>query len=174
MSGLLVLSLAAGFSAAAEVGAGIVLLAAVLTALGVIVRKSWQGFRGLVRIYHLSHRAFETIIGTEQTLGIGDRISQVERELRPNGGNSLRDAVDQAASKARAAVSEAQRIGTITEDLRSDQLAQNNRIRAMREYLERDREELTMARRGLEAAVSELLMVEGNEQRRLRDGEETP
>ena len=178
------------FAAFSRLGGGIILLAGVLTALGVIGRKLWRAARGAGRMYQLGHAAFETIVGTAEHLGISDRISQVERELRPNGGGSLRDAVDQGTREARAAVTEAQRVGAITEELRGYAEANRNgiaelrqgqatvdqritdhrrrndeQILALRDYLESDRQELLLAKQGLEAAVTELLMVDAHETR---------
>lgn len=83
--------------------AGIVLAAAVLTALGLISRKLW-------RLVKLGERAVEDILGTEDHKSLRDQLADVqaevsevkavalrsEKELHPNSGSSLRDDVRKA------------------------------------------------------------------------------
>jgi hypothetical protein len=84
-----------------DVGAAVVLVSAVLVALGVIVRILW-------RFVLLSVRAFETIVGTHDAAGtvvkpgLVDRIESVEAQLKQNGGNSARDSLDRIEIKLAA------------------------------------------------------------------------
>lgn len=174
-----------------------VALAALLVALGTIHRYVWpaikaigRGVQGMYRLYIATQRFVHDWFGDEGQPSITVRIGRMEDQLRPNGGGSLRDAVDraarearQAAGEARTAATEAGRVGRITEslqqgveDLRHDQSAQGQRItdhrrrndeqiQALREYLESERDDLLLAKQGLEASITELLMVEGHEPR---------
>lgn len=183
----------------------LVTVSALLLALGTIYRYVLPALRGLWRgvkaLVHASEEVrdvledFRTVGGFQ---GLADQVNEVkalatasQKELHPNGGGSLRDAVDEgrtearaAATAARAAVEEAQRIGHITEslqggiaDLRTETSTHGQRITdhrrrndeaiaALREYLQADRDDLLLAKQGLEAAVTELLMVESHETRK--------
>lgn len=172
-------------------------IAALLIALGTIHRYVWpaikafgRGIAGAVRLYKLVQQFVHDWFGDSEHLSVPTRISRMEKELRPNGGGSLRDAVDgaarearQAAGEARTAATEAGRVGRITEslqqgleDLRSDQSMQGQRItdhrrrndeqiNALREYLEAERNELLLAKQGLEASLTEVLMAESHQPR---------
>jgi hypothetical protein len=90
-----------------QLGTAIVLLAAVVGALGFLLTKAWRAVRWVVRAVRLSVRAFEDIVGTPEHPGVIDRLQLVEvtqgehgallrsmhYELHPNGGMSMRDSV---------------------------------------------------------------------------------
>ena len=190
-------------------------LAAVLTALGVIYRYIWPAIK-------VSYRAVRTLEKAAEDYRMSGGFAGLYKELHPNGGGSLRDAVDAgrqeartaaeeartAAAEARLAVQEATRVAEAVEsnadgiehlrdqvndvsqrvtalDQRAADLdgkidAQGARIDShrqrnedtaeeLRRYLSQERTDLMDAKQGLEASVSELLMVEGHEQRTKRD-----
>lgn len=110
----------------------VIYTAAFLAALGGIHKFVWPALRGAYRLA----RGTERFIAEYQQTG---GFAGLYKELHPNGGSSLRDAVDrvgreardaaaaarEAVTEAQAAVSEAQRVGEITEELRG--YAEDNR-----------------------------------------------
>jgi hypothetical protein len=103
-----------------EWAGGIVAVLGALSAVFLAGQRLWKFVR-------LSVHAFETIVGTPEKAGkpgsgmpgMADRLDSVEKELRPNGGGSLRDVVDTAAKEARVAAAGVVRLEATTEDLRS-------------------------------------------------------
>ena len=160
----------------------LLLTAAVLVALGTVKRYVWPALCGAYRLlrtidqgatdYHLSG-GFAGIKRRDDEMAA--EISAIKKELHPNGGGSLRDAVDKAATEARTAAEEAARIGKVTEgldrrliDVREVVDAQTERITDHRrrnqetvdrieQYLIGERVDLLEAKQGLEASVHELL-----------------
>jgi hypothetical protein len=172
-------------------------LAALLVALGTIYRYVLPALGALWRLLRGTE---EFIADWRQTGGLGglyEQLQQVKalsqsshRELHPNGGSSLRDsmtrveeqgqqtsqAVDRLegyASTSREGIAELrQQVDAQGERITDHRQRQEQTIAALREYLEGERVDLVEAKRGLEAAVSELLMVEGR-QEYLRADEES-
>lgn len=113
-------------------------VAALLVALGTIYRYIWpalkavgRGVMGLIRLYQGTTQFISEWSGAGG-LSVPARIQRIEKELHPNSGSTLRDAVDRAAQEAReaagharVAVTEANRLGAITHELRD--YAQSNR-----------------------------------------------
>ena len=85
-------------------GEALLALVALLTGLGLLARKAWGGVRNMARFINETmpriHRALDDVIGDDDRPGLVDRLGVLEdnqttikRELFPNGGGSLRDAV---------------------------------------------------------------------------------
>lgn len=167
----------------------LLLTAAVLVALGTVKRYVWPTLCAAYRLlrtidqgatdYHLSG-GFAGIKRRDDEMAA--EISAIKKELHPNGGGSLRDAVDKAATEARTAAEEAARIGKVTEgldrrlidvrevvDAQTERLVDTNErisdhrrrnqetVERIEQYLIGERVDLLEAKQGLEASVHELL-----------------
>ena len=64
--------------------------AAALTAILILGKTTWPLVRKAVHIAD----AIDVIVGTDDALGIGERLDGIEYQLSPNDGKSLRDRVD--------------------------------------------------------------------------------
>lgn len=84
---------------AQSVGAGIIFLAAVLTAIGVVVKKTHNGFRALRQRFAeqisdvvFEHPSFKKI--EDNSTAMMEKVAVMEKELTYNGGSSIKDKVD--------------------------------------------------------------------------------
>lgn len=163
--------------------------AGVLLALGTVYRYVWPVVRGVWRVgrgveeFATDWRATGGLRGlSQQMTDVKGLATQTHKELHPNGGGSMRDAIDQAAKEARHAVdaakvaaegvvriekaTELNRVGIneITEELHEQgRRITNHRsrndatIKALEDYIHGERQDFIEAKQGLEASVTELL-----------------
>lgn len=95
--------LSAGFFASDGIGPQVIVALAVLGGLWALIRGIPKATGGISR----ADQAFRAILGDDKTPGMSDRLASVEKELKPNGGSSLRDDL----TTVKRGVAEANRVG---------------------------------------------------------------